>query len=88
MAYEILKRRLRSLVDAFEEIEGEMGEAVNDSDANVLVGMVRVAVLVLGGAAGRKDAGTVEARVEGVGLACVNHEKDLVVSDSCVSPGE
>lgn len=63
-----------------EEVEVVVGVAVDDGDADVVVGVVGVGGLVEGGGAGGDDVGRVEARVEGVGLAGVDHEEHLVVA--------
>ena len=63
-----------------EEVEDEVGPAVDDGDADVVVGVVRVAALVRGAAARGDHVGRVEALVQRVGLARVDHEQQLAVA--------
>lgn len=64
----------------FEEVEVVVGVAVDDGDADVVVGVVRVGGLVERGGARGDYVGGVEAGVEGVGLAGVDHEEHFVVA--------
>lgn len=73
-----LARRGRDLV--LQEIEDVIGPAIDDGDADIIVGMVAIATLIDLGAAGGDDVGAVEVLEEGVGLAGVDHEEHLVVA--------
>lgn len=64
----------------FEEVEVVVSIAVDDGDADVVVGVVGVGGLVEGRGARGDDVGGVEARVERVGLAGVDHEEHFVVA--------
>lgn len=72
----------------FEKVEIVVGVAVDDGDADVVVGVVRVGGLVDGRGARGYDIGGVEARVERVGLAGVDHEKHFVVAARGSNGGE
>ena len=72
-------RRVFDLV--FQKLEIVVCVAVDDGDADVVVGVVGVGGLVDFGGAGREDVGGVEFGVHGVGLAGVYHEEDFVVAD-------
>ena len=69
----------------FEEVEVVVGVAVDDGDADVVVGVVGVGGLVDGGGAGGDYVGGVEAGVHGVGLAGVDHEEHFVVAGGVIS---
>ena len=65
----------------FEEVEVVVGVAIDDGDADVVVGVVRVGGLVDFRGTGGDDVGGVEARVHGVGLTGVDHEEHFVVPE-------
>lgn len=77
---QIAQRRSIADLDALEELEVVVGPAIDDGDADVVVCVVAVAALVELARAGGDDVGRVEARVEGVGLAGVDHEEQLAVA--------
>lgn len=62
-----------------EEGEVVVGVAVDDGDADVVVGVVAVRRLVDGGGARGDDVAAVQALVHRVGLARVDHEQHLAV---------
>lgn len=79
---EVAQRQLRvgSGHLRFQELEDVVGPAVDDSDSDVVVRVVRVGRLVEGAGARRNDVGRVKVGVHGVCLAGVDHEQQLMVA--------
>jgi hypothetical protein len=63
-----------------EELQIVVCVSVNDSDSNIIVGVVRVGRLVKFRGTGRNNVGRVQLAVHCVGLASIDHEEDLVIS--------
>lgn len=64
----------------FEEVKIVVGVPVDDGDTHVIVGVVGVGGLVDGRGARGDNVGGVEAGVERVGLASVDHEKHFIIA--------
>jgi len=75
----------RGVLDlVFQKLEVVVCVAVDDGDADVVVGVVGVGGLVDFRGAGCEDVGGVEFGVHGVCLAGVYHEEDFVVAERVV----
>lgn len=64
----------------FKEFKVIVRVAVNDGNADVVVGVVGVGRLVEGGRTGSDNVGGVETGVEGVCLTGIDHEEHFVVT--------